>query len=312
MTKVHTCTHTHVNKKLIKAVDGLLEVVTAQPSVGERIASCSTAKAWDNAPPATPYFDYEKLKKRAKKNGKEIAKVFKGWKSRFNENYEAAQNLSPVQRFIRAEEPFALEVWEEIVLADVAVSSELTEVLIRIANEELLVTAEEVSQNLYKLKGIVTEGTITPEEDVLQFLEAYEFNLSEQTAAQVDQRLKSIVLNGMAEGKSNYNIAKDIRAHFDTLSTKKATLISRTETIRASAEGSKTAYTRAGIEKVAVLPALTACPVCIEIASNNPYDTKDPRAYAPFHPNCRCTAIPVFDETDVEAITSGIVEPSSF
>lgn len=298
----------HCDKKQIHAVDELLDVITNGPDVSKRIASTSTVKSWNNEPPQTPYQDYKKLLKRVKTNTKLVSKVFKIWKDRFNENYAAATGSI----FLFQKKELTIEAWEQMVILGVASTEEMYSVLISIAEDELLTTASEVRQALFKLKSVISETVNEPPPNVMRFLEQYEFRLSESTASQVDQRLKNIVVNGVANGDSSPDIAKQIRKTFDTLSSSKAEAIARTETIRASAEGAKVAYTKAGIQQVALLPALTACPLCMDVASNNPYDVNDMSATPPLHPNCKCCLIPVFDETDVIAISTGVVDQDSF
>ena len=299
----------HCKQKELNAVNGLLDTFAQGKESKARIADLSTCKSWGKTPPQTPYFDYSKLDKRVKTNKNKIAKVFKTWKKRFNENYKNAQ---PFSLFAKAEE-LTLEVWQEVIaVGTVTNPTETSTVLIQLVGDEVVLSANEISKNLFELKGIITETISEAPADVMDFLEIYEFNLSESTASQVDIRLKNIVVNGMANGDSSPDIARQIRASFDTLSKDRALLIARTETIRASAEGSKTAYSRAGIEQVALLPAMDACPVCMELASENPYKVDDNAVYPPIHPNCRCAVVPVFDESDVQAISIGVVNSNSF
>jgi len=298
----------HCENKQLHAVDELLDVLTNGEKVTQRIASISTSKSWDNKPPQTPYQNYTKLLKRIKKNQKLISAVFKNWKKKFNENLKQVTGSI----FLLRKADLSIDVWEQAVLFNVTAEEELYEVLISIAGDEMVITSNEVIENLYKLKSMIVESVNEPPANVMRFFEQYELRLSESTAVQVDQRLKNIVANGLANGSSTDDIASQIRSTFDTLSTSKATTIARTETIRASAEGSKIAYTKAGIQQIALLPALDACPICMEIASDNPYKVDDKTLSVPIHPNCRCAIIPVFDETDVVAISTGVVDQDSF
>ncbi len=303
----------HCKQKQLKAVNSLLGTLFHGEESKARIDDLSTTKSWGQKPPQTPYFDYDKLEKRVDRNQSKLAKVFKQWEKRFNENYKEARSASFSLLAFFKQEDLSLEEWQKVVAVGTITSpQEMNEVLIGFVGEEVVISANEISENIFNLQGIVTESITEPPRDVMDFLEIYEFNLSESTASQVDQRLKNIVVNGIANGDSTPEIARQIRSSFKTLESSKAQLIARTETIRASAEGSKTAYRRAGIAQVALLPAVTACPICMAIAAENPYSTDDNTVYPPIHPNCRCTVIPVFDSTDVDAISSGVVNANSF
>jgi SPP1 gp7 family putative phage head morphogenesis protein len=301
----------HCTKKQLNAVECLLDTIAGR-DLSMRIAQESTAKRFDINYPQTPYQDYKKLIKRINRNRIDIKKVFNNWRKRFNEALTDERGGRFAFMRLRKQEEFPIEVWEAILL-NVVNAKELEEVLVNMVDEEVLITAAEVTENLFKVNGIVTTGPPIPPTEAMEFLHQYEFRLSASTASQTDERLKNIIMNGMAEGKSVPKIAKDINNTFTTLSRQKATVIARTETIRASAVGSLTAYENAGIDQVALLPAVDACPICMGIAAGNPYKTTGKgKNLIPVHPNCKCALVPVFDETDVEAINTGVVNPSTF
>jgi len=276
------------------------------------MAQSSCAKAWTSAPPRITYFDYQQLEKRVLQNQRKIKRVYMQWLKRFNENYRnvtGANIFEFIQRFKKAD--ISLDVWESQVIAGVTDPAEMETVLLDIVNNELEIVMKQVEETLFTVNGVVIEGANEPPQAVIDFLEDYELRLSQSTAVQVDQRLKNIIINGVADGKSTANIAKDIRKTFNTLSKSKSQIIARTETIRGSGQAQKGAYSNAGIAKVAVMPAVTACPICMSVAWNNPYDVNDNAAYPPFHPNCRCSVVPVLRGSNiVDDINVEVVEPS--
>jgi len=298
----------HEDKKQINAVNQLIDVLNNGDAVSKRIASVSTVKSWKNEPPATPYQNYKRILKQVERNRKDIKKVFQSWNKKFKQRYSDYRG----SLFRLKKEDITAEAWEQILSFGLINSQELYNVLIRMADDELKVSAKEVEANIFKLKAVVIESDNQIPQNVLSFFQQYELRLSESTAAVVDNSLKNIVMNGLANGESTATIANNISSSFINLGNKKSALIARTETIRASAEGAKIAYARGGIKKLAVLPALTACPVCMEKASNNPYTADNLKFQIPIHPNCRCCWIPVFSDTDVEAINTGIVNANSF
>ena len=300
----------HCDKKNLSKATDMLDFLTTDEFEKGLIEGSRTKTFESDPPPDTIYQNMNRMMRRIKPRIKDIARVYRTWEKRLFENLRNAQGRG-IFAFRKATD-LGLEVWTEEVLVGVTDDDEMADVLIGITDEEILITAKEIERALFKLKSIVIVGENRPPTEVIEALNAYEFNLAESTSQQVDRSLKDIVINGITDGKSTDDIARDIRAKFKRLKKHKATVIARTETIRASAEGAKTSYMNAGIEDVAVLPALTACPICMAKAAENPYKVDDASAYPPFHPNCRCTVVPVFDETDVEAISTGVVDQASF
>ena len=240
--------------------------------------------------------------KRAKKYEKEVVKVFKALRRRFNKAYKHAQGgfrtqspiLNPLAAFARAtglkKGSITKSEWEEIAtISTNGLEEELSQALILTTNGEFAHTVKEVGSAVVQLHGrTVIDNVVNGDKPVqaLEFLETYEFELSEATAIRTDARLKDIIRNGLSQGQSNQRIRDTITSHFDQLTEREAFMIARTETIRASAEGAKIGYLSTGIEYVDVLPAGDACPICVSIAGENPYRVDDAGAYAPFHPNC--------------------------
>ena len=273
----------HCDKKNLSKATDILDFLTTDDFEKGLVEGSRTKSYETDPPPDTIYLNMNRLLRRIPSRIKKIARVYRTWEKRLFENLRNTEGRG-IFAFRKAD--LGLDVWTQDVLVGVTDPSEMSDVLIGITDEELLITAKEIERILFKLKSFVIAGENRPPTAVIEALNAYEFNLAESTAVQVDRSLKDVVSNGIASGKSTDDISRDIRAKFKTLKKSKATVIARTETIRASSEGAKTTYINAGLDTVAVLPALTACPICMAKASENPYKVDDASAYAPFHPNC--------------------------
>lgn len=116
------------------------------------------------------------------------------------------------------------------------------------------------------------------------------------------EALDDAIVRGLDQGKGYAQIADDIRAVFGVdendpeLPGWRAERIARTEAQWAISEGMREQYLDAGINKVNVSPAMTACDVCEEVARGNPYNTTDAQGIIPVHPNCRCVLVGNYDQ----------------
>jgi len=96
---------------------------------------------------------------------------------------------------------------------------------------------------------------------------------------------------GFEAGESIPQLSKRIEGYFTDNAKIRATMISRTETIAASAEGTLHRYELEGVDKSEFYPSPDACDVCLSLAGE--YPTKDMHGMIPVHTNCRCVALPV-------------------
>ncbi|MCP4566805.1 MAG: phage portal protein [FCB group bacterium] len=86
---------------------------------------------------------------------------------------------------------------------------------------------------------------------------------------------------------------KEIGDLYKKKQRERANMISRTETSQAMNEGSVNTYKQAGIVKVEWNAAPDACAICLPYHGQKfPIDSKPE---LPFHPNCRCSWLPVTD-----------------
>ncbi len=105
--------------------------------------------------------------------------------------------------------------------------------------------------------------------------------------------IRKALSNGFAEGESIAQLAKRIEGYFDTNAKARSEMVARTETISASNEGALHRYELEGIDKSEFYPSPDACEVCLDIAKDPIYVTKDASGVIPVHSNCRCVWLPV-------------------
>ena len=108
--------------------------------------------------------------------------------------------------------------------------------------------------------------------------------------------IRKALAEGFAEGESMQQLTKRIEGYFETNSKIRAEMVARTETISASNEGALHRYELEGIDKSEFYPSPDACEVCLEIAQEPIYVTKDASGIIPVHPNCRCVWLPVIPD----------------
>ena len=155
-----------------------------------------------------------------------------------------------------------------------------------------------------KRNALVKRTFSTIDRAAIDFLANYQVLLLGDVAAELASGIKRTVTHGVLTGKSIPEVARDIgrvvkdkdafrRAGKTVFKTaqRRATLIARTETLRAHNEGRKVFYRQAGIKKVKWLTAQDerTCPVC------RPLDGRvfgiDEAEGPPKHPGCRCNVL---------------------
>ena len=107
------------------------------------------------------------------------------------------------------------------------------------------------------------------------------------------EAIRKALAEGFAEGESVQQLTKRIEGYFEDNSKVRAEMVARTETISASNEGALHRYELEGIDKSEFYPSPDACEVCLGIAQDPIYITKDASGVIPVHPNCRCVWLPV-------------------
>jgi SPP1 gp7 family putative phage head morphogenesis protein len=158
--------------------------------------------------------------------------------------------------------------------------------------------------------ALVKRTFATIDRAAMDFLANYQVQLLGDVSAELASSVKRVVTQGVLAGKSIPEVARDIgrvvedkdafrRAGKTVFKTaqQRATLIARTETLRAHNEGRKVFYRQVGITKIRWLTAHDerTCKIC------RPLDGKvfaiDEVEGPPRHPGCRCTAVCVGTNT---------------
>jgi len=156
-----------------------------------------------------------------------------------------------------------------------------------------------------KRNALVKRTFTTIDRAAIDFLANYQIQLLGDVSAELASGIKRTVTNGVLTGKSIPEVARDIgrvvkdkdafrRAGKTVFKTaqRRATLIARTETLRAHNEGRKVFYRQSAVKKVKWLTAQDerTCPVC------RPLDGRvfgiDEVDGPPAHPGCRCVLMP--------------------
>jgi len=150
--------------------------------------------------------------------------------------------------------------------------------------------------------ALVKRTFATIDRAAVDFLANYQVQLLGDVSAELASGIKRTVSQGVLTGKSIPEVARDIgrvvkdkdafrRAGKTVFKTaqRRATLIARTETLRAHNEGRKVFYRQVGITKVRWLIAddERTCPICR--ALDGKVFGIDEVEGPPRHPGCRCT-----------------------
>jgi SPP1 gp7 family putative phage head morphogenesis protein len=110
-------------------------------------------------------------------------------------------------------------------------------------------------------------------------------------------QLSRILANGLLQGSSPYEIAREMTKTISGLSNSRAMSIARTETIAAHAEAQLNAFKELGIKEVGLKVEWSTagdelvCPQC-EPLEGIVLTIDEARGLIPLHANCRCMWIP--------------------
>lgn len=127
-------------------------------------------------------------------------------------------------------------------------------------------------------------------------------------------RMARVLADGLVRGANPREIARDLAAQVD-VGRERALLISRTEIIRAHAEGQLEALERLGVASVGVaVEWATAgdhrvCRAC-ESLEGVVLSLDEARGLIPRHPNCRCAFLPanVGEDSKTQVATKGAID----
>jgi len=154
--------------------------------------------------------------------------------------------------------------------------------------------------------GLITRTFSTIDRAAVDFLANYELQLLGDVSTELASGIKRTITQGVLEGKSIPEVARDIgkvvedpeafkKAGKTVVKTdqQRATLIARTETLRAHNEGRKVFYREAGVKKVKWITAHDerTCPECAP-KDGKVFNLEDDPGV--LHPGCRCTRAAFF------------------
>jgi len=132
----------------------------------------------------------------------------------------------------------------------------------------------------------------------LQALYTRNFNELEGMTDAVATDLRRELSEGLAAGENPRTIARDrlvdvigkVEDGTPRAAMNRATMIARTEVMHSHNRARATEWERAGIKKVDILIAATACAECQALKAGAPYPVTEAKALIPgsTHPNCRC------------------------
>ena len=176
-------------------------------------------------------------------------------------------------------------------------------------------TEESVTKD-YTITEWVSFDYMTYKQDVISFLDRYDFNQLKATSAkerglgllnekQVEQ-LRNILKNGVQENKTINKITDDLRAlrlknryiiqdgekRLVMTPAQRRRNIARSETVRAVSEGTLNNYEIKNIENVRFLATISprTCQICLGL-NGTVYKIAEARGIIPVHSNCRCAWI---------------------
>ncbi len=159
-----------------------------------------------------------------------------------------------------------------------------------------------------KRKSLLTRTFSTIDRAAVDFLANYEVTLLGDVSRELASGIKRTITQGVLEGKSIPQVVREIGKVLDDpeafrtagktvfkSAQHRATLIARTETLRANNEGRKVFYREVGVKKVKWITAHDerTCPECAPL-DGRVFRIEDAPG-PPKHANCRCTVVSVIE-----------------
>ncbi len=115
--------------------------------------------------------------------------------------------------------------------------------------------------------------------------------------AAMSTQMSRVLTDGLAQGLNPHDIARNLNDRVGKIGQARATVIARTEIIRAHAEGQLDALERLGVVEVGVMVEWSTagddrvCPLCQPL-EGAVFTIKEARGLIPRHAQCRCAHIP--------------------
>lgn len=118
----------------------------------------------------------------------------------------------------------------------------------------------------------------------------------------MENQLSRALAQGLLENAGVDAVAQMLVDRVDKIGITRARVLARTEIVGANAEGALNTYEEAGLEGVEAQAEFmttrdnAVCPQCADL-EGDVMSIDDARGSIPVHPNCRCTWLPVIDES---------------
>lgn len=166
------------------------------------------------------------------------------------------------------------------------------------------------SKGIYKARTVLkSKGIKLPEQRIVQMFNApvhaeslealfmRNFNDLKGVTDAMSQQIMRELADGLSKGYNPRKIARLINDRVDKIGLNRARMLARTEVIRSFNEAALNQYQQAGISEVEPEVewsyAADACPECVAMANNGPYKISEARGLIPWHPNCKCSWLPI-------------------
>jgi SPP1 gp7 family putative phage head morphogenesis protein len=130
-------------------------------------------------------------------------------------------------------------------------------------------------------------------EEQLQRLYTRNYSALKGITSEVAKQVSSEITQGFARGINPNEMAQNITDRVDSIGKTRASVMARTETINAHAEGTLRRYEQLGVEEVTGKVEHLAtndgrtCEVCAALDGNT-YTLEEAQGRIPIHPQCRC------------------------
>lgn len=108
----------------------------------------------------------------------------------------------------------------------------------------------------------------------------------------VHDDIHSILVSATEAGLNPLETAHQLSAQFDQYEGYEFQRLARTEAAYAAEEGTREQFREFGVERVGILIAAGACPIC-QAYDGQMISIDDEDNQPPYHPNCLCSATPV-------------------
>lgn len=122
----------------------------------------------------------------------------------------------------------------------------------------------------------------------LEALYTRNFNALQGMTDAAANQMRRVLSEGLAAGEGPREIAERLADRIDHVGIYRANLIARTEIMHSHNRARAAEWERAGVTRVDILIAPTACPECQALKAGAPYKIDEAPALLPQHPQCRC------------------------